>query len=161
MRRIFVILGILFAMLPIISCGTDDQQTSNDMPNMDVKEENWNTFIKLADDPALSNSFKNGQDLTLRVENLSTEPIVFPENFGLRVMTKDGQNWVDVQSNSYNSGLQYLPTEAAWPLGLLVSALPYIPNLSSSINIRIVIVGHAEDNDKELLGAYFDVTLNP
>jgi len=159
MKKIFVILIILVTMLLLISCSAN--QPSNNMPNMGVKAENWNTSIKLADDPMLSNSFKNGQDLTLGVENLSTKPIVFLENFGMRVLTKYGQDWVDIQSNFYNSGLQYLPTKASYPLGLLVSALPYIPNLASPINIRIVIIGHTEDNDKVLLGAYFDVTLNP
>ena len=118
-------------------------------------------FYKIKDDPVLGNSFKNGQDLTLRVENLSNTPIVFLENFGLRVMTKNGQNWAEVQSNFYNGGLQYLPTKSSYPVGLVVSALPYMPNLSSPITIRIVIIGHKENNDKDLLGAYLDVKLNP
>ncbi len=86
MKRIFTISVVLFTTLALISCGAGIQQVSDDMPNMGVKAENWNTSIKLVDDPALLNSHKNGEDLTFAVENLSNAPIVFPEDFGIRVM---------------------------------------------------------------------------
>lgn len=161
MNKVSVILIILFIMLALISCGANDQQPSNDMPDIDVKTENWNTSIRLVDDPMLSNSFKNGKTFTLGVENLSDTPIIFPNDFGIKLITRDGQSWTNISNNFYYSGQELLPTKSSWPLGLVVSALPYIPNLSSSINIRIVIIGHAENNDKELLGAYLDVTLKP
>ena len=83
MKRIFVILITLSAMLMLISCNADNQEPSNDMPDMGVKAKNWNTSIRLADDPMLSNSFNNGQVFTLRVENLSDASIVFPNDFGM------------------------------------------------------------------------------
>jgi hypothetical protein len=159
MKRIFVIMIILLATVLLISCG--NQQPFNDMPDMGIKAKNWNTSVKLADDPALSNSFRNGRTFTLGVENLSDAAIVFPNDFGIKLKTKDGKSWVNIPNNFYYAGQELLPTESSWPLGLVVSALPYIPDLTSPINIRIVIIGHTKGNDKELLGAYFDVTLNP
>jgi hypothetical protein len=161
MKKNSTAIGILFTTLMLISCGVSTQPAPNDISFKDIKQGNWNTSIKLRDDPALSNSYKNGEDLTLRVENLSDIPIVFPENFGTIVMVKDGQNWVNIQNDFYNSGSQYLPIKKSYPLGLLVTTMPYISNLSSPTTIRIVIIGHREDNDKELLGAYFDANLNP
>lgn len=161
MTRVLVVLSVLIIMFSLVSCGTADKNALNDMPEIGVRAKDWNTSFKLVEDPVISNSHQNGQDLTLRVENLSDTPIVFQENFGLRVMTKDASGWRDIQNNSYNSGEQYLPTKASYPLGLLVSVLPYVPNLASHLDIRIIIIGHAEDNDKELLGAYLDVTINP
>jgi len=63
--------------------------------------------------------------------------------------------------NFYNAGSHFLPTKESYPLGLVVTALPYVPNLSSAINIRVIIVGNEENKIDELLGAYFDVELNP
>ncbi len=146
----------------LLSCSdAQSKLTTPIIPGIDVEPENWNTSMKLIDDPILSNSYKNGKLFTLRVENLSKTAITSSNNFEVKVITLDGQNWIDVPNNFYNAGPDYLPTKESYPLGLLVTILPYIPNLSSSINIRIVIIGHAEDNDKELLGAYYDVVLNP
>jgi hypothetical protein len=131
------------------------------MPNMNVRTNNWNTSIKLIDDPALSNSHKNGELLILRVENLSETSVVFPTDFGIRLLVMEGEKWVSVQNNFYYTGSNLLPTKNSYPLGLIVSAAPYISNLSSSTNIRLVIIGHAENNDNEPLGAYLDVMINP
>ncbi len=161
MKRIFTISVILFTTLALISCGASIQQVSDDMPNMGVKAENWNTSIKLVDDPALLNSYKNGDTLFLRVENLSNTSIVFPDDFGIKIVTKEGQSWTSIPNNFYYTGQEILPTKASYPLGLIVNALPYVSNLTMSLNIRIIIIGYPEDNHKELLGAYLDTTLNP
>ena len=161
MNKTFIISSILFTVFLLTSCSHDRQSPSINIPDVDVQEENWNTSIKLVDDPVLSNSHKNEDSLTLRLENLSDVPIVFPENFDIKVITWDGQSWESIQNNFYNAGSKILPTKSSYPLGLLVSALPYIPNLSSSTSIRVIVVGHAQNNDKESLGAYIDVVLNP
>ena len=148
----------------LISCtnnSSDPQVPSSDLVGVDIQAENWNTSIKLIDDPALLNSHKNGQDLTLRIENLLNTPITFPDNFGTKVIRLDHQNWVSATNNFYNTGLHTLPSKKSYPLGLVVTALPYVPNLQSSINIRVVIYGYAENNANEPLGAYLDVMLNP
>jgi len=160
MKKIILLLIALLTTLALVSCDSSNEAT-NTMPDMGVKANNWNTFIKLVDDPMLANTYKNGKDLTLRVENLSNNPIYFLENFGVKVILKNGQNWTDIQNNFYNSGTQYLPTKASYPLGLLVTSLPYIPNLSSPATVRVIIIGYAENNEEDLLGAFLDITITP
>lgn len=153
---------IAFLLLFVVTaCASDDSPPPSNVLGRDVKDKSWNVYFKLVDDPVLSNSYKNGQDLTLRVESLSDTPIVFLENFGLQLLVDNEQGWSSIESNSYNSGLQYLPPKKDYPLGLLVSALPNISNLTSPTSVRIVVIGHLEDHDEELLGAYIDITIHP
>ena len=161
MNKTSIISSILFTIFLLTSCSHDRQSPPFNIPDVDVQAENWNTSIKLVDDPVLSNSHKNEDILILRLENLSDTPIAFPENFGMKVITWDGQSWVSIQNNFYNAGSKVLPTKRSYPLGFLVTASPYVPNLSSSTSIRVIVVGHAQNNDKESLGAYIDVVLNP
>ena len=143
------------------SDNNDSQLPPNDLVGVDILAEDWNTSIKLIDEPSLLNSHINGQDLTLRIENLSNTSISFPDNFGMKVIRLDQQNWASVLNNFYNSGQHNLPTKKSYPLGLVVTALPYIPNLQSSTNIRVIVFGYAKNNDNEPLGAFLDVMLNP
>jgi hypothetical protein len=161
MNKISIALTILISILALIACNNDVQAPPNNLVGVEIQSENWNTSIKLIDDPVLLNSHKNGQDLTLRVENLSNKPISFPDNFGIKVLRLDQQNWVNVTNNFYNTGQNILPTKKSYPLGFVVTALPYVPNLQSPIKIRIIIYGYPESNNSEPLGAYLDVMLNP
>jgi hypothetical protein len=164
MKRISMMSIILISLLMLIACNSnssDSQIPSNDLVGVEIQAKNWNTSIKLIDDPALLNSHENGQDLTLRIENLLNTPITFPDNFGAKVLRLDDQNWMSVTNNFYNTGQHILPAKKSYPLGLVVTALPYVPNLQSSIYIRVVIYGYVENNTDEALGAYLDVMLNP
>ena len=161
MKKTSIALITLFTLLILTSCGITTEQPSNDMPDMGVKAQNWNSSITLVDDPILSNSYKNGDVLELSVENLSDTQVVFPDDFGIKIITWDGQRWTSIPNNFYYTFPKVLPTKDSYPLGLIVDALPYVVNLSAPITIRIVIIGHAEGNEEESLGAYLDVPLKP
>jgi hypothetical protein len=131
-------------------------------PGLDMPFENINTWIQLADAPELANSHKNGDLLSLHLINLSDKTIVLPNDFGARLLAQDGQEWLDVQNNFFTgSGLHYLPTRSSYPLGLIVDTSPYITGLSSSKNIRVIVVGHVERIDGAQVGAYIDVVIKP
>ena len=159
MNKTFVITITLFILSVLISCRNSN--LSSDIQGVNVDENNWNTSFVLRDDPALLNTHKNGETLFLRIDNLSDETIVFPDDFGVKVITNDGQNWIGIQNNIYYTGPKYLPIRKDYPLGLIITVLPYIPDLPSSTTIRIIIVGYAENNDKDQLGSYLDIMLNP
>jgi hypothetical protein len=161
MRISLVVLVILWIMLMIGSCTSDNQSPLLVAPGIDVKEKNWNTAFRLRDDPAFANTHKNGETLFLRVENLSKETIIFPDDFGVKLFITDDQEWIGVQNNVYYTGPNYLPVKSEYPLGLVINVLPYVPNLASPRSIRVIVVGYAQDNNKEILGAYLDVPLNP
>jgi hypothetical protein len=157
----FRLLALLIAMTLVTSCSRSGGSAAVEIPGVDVKAQNWNTLFKLTDDPILSNSHKNGDPLMLHLQNSSSTPIVFPDNYGLGVLSKEGDRWVSVVNNFYNAGSDYLPTRDSWPSGVIVTALPYIPNLSAPTTIRVYVVGHQEKKSDDLLGAYLDFTLQP
>lgn len=159
--KAFLILTIILSILPLNSCDKNEQESFEKFLDLSVPISSWNTQIKLIDNPILSNTHKNGEILTLQLKNLSNATIVFPDDFGIKIIRWNGQTWANISNNFYYSGLKRLPTENSYPLGLLVSSLPYVPNITSPVEVRILVIGHAEGNDEELLGAYFDVKLNP
>jgi hypothetical protein len=148
-------------MLVFTSCNDTVQKTSEPLPGINIPAEKFNTTIKLVDDPNSVNSHKNGDLLMLRVTNLSNTAIVFPENYGIKLFTNKDGKWIGVPNNSYNAGNTfYLPTKDSYPLGDLIDTAPYIAGLTSSMTVRVVIVGHKE-NDNEQIGAYIDVLITP
>jgi hypothetical protein len=152
----------IFVMLMLTSCGHSPQVQAELLPGINIPVENINTFIKLRDTPELANSHKNNDTLDLQVINVSNKTIIFPDNFGLKVFAEDKGNWSEVQNNFYNAGGTFnLPTENLYPGGLFPTVLPYIPGLSSPTTIRVIVVGHVENNDNEQVGAYLDVIINP
>ena len=160
-KALSIIMILIVGTISLLSCSNDGQTTYNMTLSDGTQIDNWNTSIRLIDDPMLLNSHQNGEILTLQAKNLSDAVIVFPNDFGVKILSWDGQAWIEIANNFYYSGEKILPTNDAYPLGLLVSTLPYIPNLSSPKELRIHIIGHSESNEKELLGAYIDITINP
>jgi hypothetical protein len=151
-----------FAMLVLASCSQSPQPQAESLPGMNIAPENINTFIEIRDTPELANSHKNNDTLTLQLINLTDQTIDFPDNYGIKVFTKDQGKWTEIQNNFYNAGGTFtLPSAKQDPGGLPPTVLPYIPGLPSSTTIRVIIVGHVENNDSKQVGAYLDVVINP
>ena len=162
LRRGFLsTVAIMLFVLALISCAGQPLAKVEPIPNADVPIENINTYIKLDDDPNLMNSHKNQEVLTLRIINLSTSSILFPEEYHAQVFMQEEGKWVEVQNNFYNTGDRIiLPTKEAWPLGLLVSYLPIAP-ISKPTIVRVSVDGYLEENEQVRVGAYFDFQLKP
>ena len=150
----------VFVMLILASCGNNPQ--AKPLPGINISSENINTFIKLRDTPVLANSHQNDDTLTLQLINVSDKTIIFSDNFGLKVFMEDKGTWTEIQNDFYNVGGTFtLPTEKLYPGGLLPAVSPYIPGLSSPTTVRVIIIGHIENNESEQVGAYLDVVINP
>jgi hypothetical protein len=148
-------------MLMLASCAGRTNAASKPLPGIDISADRVNTYIKLFDAPELQNSHKNGELLSFQIINLSSETIVFSENYGIKLFTNKDGNWVEISNNSYNAGdTFYLPTRDSYPLGDLIDTAPYVVDLASPTTVRVIIVGHRE-NDNEQVGAYIDVTITP
>jgi hypothetical protein len=79
----------------------------------------------------------------------------------LKLFTNENNKWVEVPNNSYNAGSSFrLPPQKEYPLGALVSVLPYIAGLETSVTIRVIITGHQEKSNLQV-GAYLDVKIDP
>ncbi len=155
--KIFVLLFVIL----LTGC-SKPQPAAELLPNINLPSDKINTFIKLRDTPELANSYKNNDTLDLQLINVSNQTIVFPDNFGLKVFIEDKGNWSEIQNNFYNAGATFtLPTEKLYPGGLFPTVMPNIPGLSSPTTIRVIAVGHVENNDSEQVGAYLDVVITP
>ena len=152
---------VLVLVILLAGC-SKPQPTTELLPSINLPSDKFNTFIKLRDTPELANSHKNNDTLDLQLINVSSQTIVFPDNFGLKVFTEDKGNWSEIQNNFYNAGATFtLPTEKLYPGGLFPTVMPNISGLSSPTTIRVIVVGHVENNDNDQVGAYIDVIITP
>jgi len=161
MRNHLTLLTLIAAAFFLVCC-TPATATPGPLPGIDIPPDRMITWIKLEDSREMGNSHQNGELLGLELINISDKAIVFPGDFGVRVLTWGGVKWTDVSNNSFTgSQLHSLPTTSEYPLGLIIETLPYVPGLSKPVEIRIIVVGHIGDMDGEQVGAYIDVPLNP
>ena len=161
MRKYIIVVIVLSVVFIFTSCTTP---TTSPEPSIGVNIplDKLNTWVKLEDPPELTNSHKNDDLLQLHLINLSEKMIVFPGDFGIKVIRLDGQERGDISNNFFNgSEPHYLPPRSSYPLGLIVGTLPFVSGLSATIKIRIIVVGHVENLDGQQVGAYIDVELNP
>jgi hypothetical protein len=108
-----------------------------------------------------------GSIITLQVENHSNTAIAFPVDYGVRGLSYDPSNteWVE-----FPNKVQFCP-DVQRVLGAQGSTIPnfglvdYEPELDetpASLDIRIVVVGHVNDETYGLgepVAAYLDLTL--
>jgi len=162
MKTIYTLIISILAVLITFSCNNKSQGNVDLPAGVNVAPDKMNKFILLGDSSEMANSHKNNETLDLQIVNLSDKSVVFPDNYGVKIFTKNEGKWTEVQNNFYNAGaINLLPTKSAYPPGLSLTVLPYIPNLSSPLQIRIIIAGNLENTNGESIGAYLDVTLKP
>jgi hypothetical protein len=112
---------------------------------------------------------KNGPSIYLRLENLSSSIIVFPEDFGVKIFTysKEQKEWLELRNDSVyiTNTIPMLKPKNQGPLRFMgVPLSPVIEGTGHEISIRIVVVGTVYEDDKatdRLTGAYTDLTLSP
>jgi len=159
-KRICALLVILLFFFA--SCNAKDNRNPNDLPGITIPLEKMNTNFVIEDLPVKANSHENDKRLDLVLRNLSDKTIVFSSDFGLSIFAFQDQAWNLVQNSmNYANSEKVLPTSDAFPPGLVAIAYPYIPGLMGPTKIRIVMIGHDENSDTEVVGAYIDITLLP
>jgi hypothetical protein len=156
-----IIVPLIILLVFATSCAKNENKT-DELPGIKISIQEMNKVFLIEDSPISKNSHKNGELLVLALRNLSGNIIVFPKNYRPGIFLKQGQTWVNVQNNmAYTAGGEILPTHDAFPLGMVIGVYPYIQGLREPANIRIVMVGHNENSDTEVVGAYIDITLLP
>jgi hypothetical protein len=151
-----------FAMLGLASCMPMPHVQEVVLPNLNIPARNINTYIKLTDPKSLANSHRNKDTLTLQLTNLSSNDVIFSGRPCVRVAAEDGDSWSHIDDNFSNNRETFvLPTMESAPQGQLVSVIPFVPNLTSPREVRVVIIGHIAGTAGEEAGAYLDVTINP
>jgi hypothetical protein len=112
---------------------------------------------------------KQGDILTLALNNHSKDIIVFPSDYGINLYqyNNDVKNWIEIKNlgNYVPEGNRQISPRGGENLGqILIGALPDLPWESNPVEIRVVVIGTVSKDNKptsEQVGAYTDVTLQP
>jgi hypothetical protein len=152
---------LIFLVFIFASCTARYDRNLNGLAGITIPFSEMNKAFEIEDLPVMANSYKNGKALALVLRNLSDKTIVFPDNYSPEILLKQKQTWVKVQNYMSTYGNEILPTQDSFPPGMEIDVTPYIQGLQEPVNIRIVMIGHNENSDMEVVGAYIDITLLP
>jgi hypothetical protein len=133
------------------------------MPTMDFATENLNSKLQLSAPPDWNNYDANNS-VSLLVQNISNDQVVFPKDFNIRIYTYTDEKWVEIRNISeYIGDDVVLFPRSDTSLGETgVGFFPYLFGYKTPIELRIFVFGQIYKNDKatnEWIGAYIDVTL--
>jgi hypothetical protein len=156
-------------MIIVTSCskqkGSDiliNQKDRESLPGIDIPLSDYNTKIKLVLYPGESTPVKNGYPAGLIIVNMSDDRLIFPPDFGVKIFEKRDEGWPLVENNmSYGEGDYLMETNRINPAGLSLDIIPFLQEIKSPVEIRIVVVGHVEGKPSEKVGAFIDLPVSP
>jgi hypothetical protein len=160
---------ILFCLL-LASCNT---LTSSNTTKED-------TFLKMLAGNCTMNSeiqflpvqagFMNKDDIWLDIKNNSQEPIIFPPDANVKLLTfnADTEQWVEIENemNYIASPEPYFiirPSSDGLPIPSSFSVLPVLEG-NSSIELRVVVTGNIYKNNlpsNDCVSAFIDINVLP
>ncbi len=156
---IFLISAVLLGIVLIPSCTVAD--VNNPIP---IEEEYVNQQI-LIRAPAYVNKFNTRDAVILELKYNSTNEIVFPNDYGLRIFEKTADGWTEIKE---------IPTETFPPDDIILSPLkempavqtvmffPNLPDLGRKYSLRIYVIGQMNSNGKKIeIAAFVDIVLQP
>jgi hypothetical protein len=162
MKKVLWLLLFSIALFGLDSCASLGSQADEQLPGVDLPMKAFNQKIVLQDTPQAQNSYELGSIYVLVLRNKSSEEIIFPSDVGLKIFTKSGDQWSEVENRMTYPDLEMiLPTDYKLPGGIVTDFSPYISGLDASTKIRVIVVGRVKDQPDELVGAYIDLPLKP
>lgn len=134
------------------------------MPGIMLTEDEMNKSLRVSIPPELNN-LRIGKPISLVLENNSQEIIVLPQDYGIRIFQRVGDDWEPVENRmEYSTSQKNVNPNDDLNHLVFVTVYPYIVS-NQKINIRIVIEGYFSKEDTGKLadgvGAYIDATLEP
>jgi hypothetical protein len=130
-----------------------------------IREMNTKLRLRLATE--LSNELKVNTGITLILENLSQESIVFSGSYGRRLFVYSGfkTGWVEIQDRGIDPRMNIILDPKGGDFSLqVVEAWPALVDTGKPVTVRILVSGKVIQfgfSTNEEVGAYTDVTLNP
>lgn len=151
---------LIFLSLLIASCGLNN--SAKDLPGVVVPLNKMNTEFILID-PGTGNSYRNEEMLFLGIQNKSDHSIVLPQDYGIKIFVHRGNGWEPVENiMQYPEGETQLSSAKKGPLSFTTTGIvPQIPDMKNAETIRVVMVGHSENDEKNKVGAFVDIKINP
>jgi len=132
-------------------------------PNIEM-----NSKIRFWDPKAANESFRVGDSVDLTLENLTTDKIVFPSDYGIKIYTfKTPGSWTEIPNRGKYfppGNPQVSPKGEGMPGVIGIGLSPALMSEGKPIVIRVAVVGtvyHDNVPTNEQVGAYVDVTLQP
>jgi hypothetical protein len=143
----------------VSSTKVSDKETSF-MEMFPIKE--MNTKIKFWPPQEV---FKLSECINLALENSSTEKIVFPPDYGLKIFTYGNNRWKDIENTAqyYPPGNTQISPKGPDSPGVI--DIPLCPDLTNSklpIEIRVVLVGESQptnEAENTQVSAYIDIVI--
>lgn len=150
---------ILVTLAVLTACSATAPTMQTVAPGISVPITNMNHDVHLEPTVGMVDMYMQTGGLTLLLRNTSARTIRFPPDFGVRVFSKRGDVWVELQNDSrYPENGWEVPPEASYPDDPLVDVMPEVSN-ADKLALRIVVIGKYKDTGEEV-GAFFDFSLS-
>lgn len=165
MLRIIIrsIVALIFLSI-IFACNGNPLSGREDLFLQQMPGVEFNTRIKFWS-PKPSEVFIRGEHIFLTLENLSKEKIIFPGDYGIRILSfdEDSNKWIEIRNTMVYlppGNAQISPKGPDEPSVIGVGLSPDLTKDGPPTEVRIVVIG-VEENSSDRIGAYIDVTLQP
>jgi hypothetical protein len=109
--------------------------------------------------PPEANPFEMGRGVRLVAYNEASEPILFADDYGVRLFRRESGQWTEIANNMhYTAGDKTLLPKDQEPLGGII--VPIFPGVleDQPVTVRAVVIGQLGN---EQVAAYIDLTLQP
>jgi len=157
---LFIILLILFyQLLSLISCSSLEHD-----PPIGIEKDFINQQILLRA-PSFSNTFSTIDPINLELKYNTSNEIIFPNNYNLKLFTQVNEGWIEIQEKPTvrlpSGNIIFSPTKDM-PAVEDIFVSPELLDISQQYELRIYIIGDMKvDGDVVRVAAYTDVTLHP
>lgn len=146
-------------LLFIASCKTKEIPSP-----VNIENEFVNQQIKIRFDN-YSNTFKTSDPISLELKYNSSNVIVFPNNYNLKIFEFSNDNWLEIQEKPtvrLPGGDVVFDPNIMLPAVEMIFVSPHIKDLSQSHKLRIYVIGEMQTgNGNQNVAAYVDVLLKP
>ena len=152
-----VILGFLNCFA-LIACAQEEKSL------VEIDSSFTNNQIVLRTAP-FTNTFKTNEPIFLELEYNSSNKIVFPNNYNLRIFYQNQKEWMEISEKTtqrYPKGDVVFSPDIHIPIAEAISVHPNLPGLLERYTLRIYVIGdmYGESGINQV-AAFVDVELSP
>lgn len=155
------VISLIITVVFLTSCTATNHKATDSLgiENFDTA----NKDIKILEIPGQPEVNSNSFPIPLQIINLSDSDIVFPNDYNLKVVTKDEKGeWSEIPNCSQYAGDQIiLPAVEGPQLGEVFVILPCMKEIKEVIKFRVGVSGIKQDAKNETVSAFIDLELGP
>jgi hypothetical protein len=166
MKKVGKFIWLTLFLLSLSGCNNKPEIPVELLTSLGISASEINSRLRLTA-PDSINTHKPEDTITLTVEVISEDQVVFPNDFGARMFIYDGSKWLEVKNfMGYPSDATFLLSKTADPLHrqLIASVSPILPDPSKATTVRIFLIGNIYRNGNatnEKTAGYIDFNIIP